>query len=87
MTRYFSLGMNLFLLILSCGPLFAQVRQNNDGEIARGKSALLVTAASSRDQVRFASFGLVRRMRLEVVNQAGQAVFDSGYRDGCLLDW
>jgi hypothetical protein len=46
-----------------------------------------VTAAAGSEQIRFAALGLAARIRLEVLNQGGESVYDSDFRKGSLLDW
>jgi hypothetical protein len=58
-----------------------------DRQRTAGDSPQQVTASVINDQVRFAAFGTMQRMRLEVFDQFGQMLFDSDTRDGNLLDW
>jgi hypothetical protein len=65
----------------------AQGRVLHDGEANYSSNSLWVTATAAEDHILFASLGLTHRMRLEVLNQAGEIVFDSRFQDGNLLDW
>jgi hypothetical protein len=47
----------------------------------------MVTATAKGQQVRFASLGEVRQIRLEVFDASGQKVFDSSFISGNLYDW
>lgn len=50
-------------------------------------STQTVTAFVLSDGVRFAAFGAATEIRLEVYASIGERVFDSGFRNGTLLDW
>ena len=50
-------------------------------------SAPTVTAASWAEAVRFSAPSNITHVRLEVYSSAGEKVFDSGNRDGNVLDW
>src|SRR5438876_2382882 len=50
-------------------------------------SSAIVTAASSGNVVRVSAPRNITHIRLEVFSAAGEKVFDSGNRDGNLLDW
>src|SRR5512135_3226913 len=50
-------------------------------------TAVWVAATAAKDHLRFASLGIAQRMRLQILSQAGDLVFDSDFRDGNLLDW
>jgi len=74
----------LFCAIVSAGPLLAQERgiwQSNT------LTTPLITAVASREQVRFSALALAQRMRLEVLSQSGELLYDSGFRPGNLLEW
>ena len=76
-------------LILAVGTL-AVGAQSQAQPLPEGYSnsiSLWVTASAGKEQVRFASLGIVQRMRLEVLNQVGDIVYDSDFREGNLLDW
>ena len=51
------------------------------------RTAPVVTAAASTTGVRFTAPGTYVGMHLEVYDEAGAELFDSGYRLGNLLDW
>ncbi len=78
----------LSLLIAAVVPAHSQVRSQiaslDDGIRAGGP---LVTAGISRDQVRLTVLALTRQIRLEVLSQTGEPVFDSDFRPGNRLEW
>ncbi|HYK89711.1 MAG TPA: hypothetical protein VE398_13120, partial [Acidobacteriota bacterium] len=77
------------LLFLTVGMTTVRA-QNQEQAVAQlpvNISSGQVTAAAGNETVRFSSLGLVRRMRLEVVNQVGARVFDSDFREGTFIDW
>jgi hypothetical protein len=51
------------------------------------RSTPLVTATISTGQIRYLSIGEVKQSRLQVFSSDGIQIFDSGYRDGNLIDW
>ncbi len=77
-------------LLLSCVLPAAGFGQASDSHQipAQAESAqILVTANASFERVLFTSLSMVRGMRLEVMNLAGDRVFDSAFREGNLLEW
>src|SRR5712691_8619403 len=50
-------------------------------------SSPVVTAASSADHIRFTAPGNIVAIRLEVYTHSGDKVFDSGERNGNVIDW
>src|SRR5262245_16498711 len=46
-----------------------------------------VIAVVSGGQVRFSCLGEMIQMRLEVIGEAGEVLFDSGYKAGNVVDW
>ncbi len=75
-------------LALSAVLAVAQDRASRSGGGGDdGTASLLVTAAAREDQVRFTALGVGLKIRLEVLDAAGDQVFDSDFRDGNLLDW
>jgi len=79
----------LSFLVVALGAFIAnaQGRAQYVGEGDYNTTFLWVTATAGKDHIRFASLGIGQRMRLEILNQAGDRVFDSDFRDGNLLDW
>lgn len=78
-----------FLLLFTSHLGIGQVRNNSQAPSERHSDSnpLWVTATAGKEQVRFASIGIVGRMRLEILNQVGDRVYDSDFQDGSLLDW
>src|SRR5947208_1714070 len=73
---------SLLLALLLLGTIaFAQEQKS------AAPQAPMVTATAKGQQVRFASLGEVRQLRLEVFDGAGQKVFDSSFVSGNLYDW
>jgi len=64
-----------------------QQRTQRPGADDSGVAGPDVTAAAASERIRFAALGLAARIRLEVLNQGGDTVYDSEYRKGSLLDW
>jgi len=83
------LSFALSFLVVALGAFIAnaQGRAQYVGEGDYNTTSLWVTATAGKDHIRFASLGIGQRMRLEVLNQAGDRVFDSDFHDGSLLDW
>ncbi len=75
----------LSILFLSYGLVQAQTG-SRDAATSRS-FRVLVAAHSSQNNLRFTALGIARAIRLEVFNQAGDRVFDSGQKDGSILDW
>jgi hypothetical protein len=71
-------------LILSASSTPAQTEKSAE---SRTVSSPAVTASVNGGQVRFASAGQVLQIRLEIYNGAGEVTFDSGLRQGSVLDW
>jgi hypothetical protein len=65
----------------------AQVQNVSPTLPESGSSSPYVLASAGRDQVRFATLGTIQKMRLQVLNQAGDAVYDSQFSSGSILDW
>jgi hypothetical protein len=47
----------------------------------------LITAAASKDQVRFTALALTREMQVEILSTTGEPIFDSGRQPGNRLEW
>ena len=76
------------LIVLSAVSLHAQVaNRGRTSADTYGISNPLVTAVASKDQVRFTALALTRQIRLEVLSQTGEPVFDSGLQPGNRLEW
>src|SRR5687767_3938092 len=84
--KQLSLLLTLSLILLATG---AQAQSQN--EIlpeSKQPSAVAVTAANtSPDAIRIASPGQILSIKLEIYNANGELVFDSGLRQGSVLDW
>jgi len=80
------MGFCLVLLVLSTS-LSASGQTNNDSPARTQPSSVTVTASSFAEAVRLIGPGNVTHMRLEVYSPGGEKVFDSGTRDGNVLDW
>jgi hypothetical protein len=85
MLRYAALTLASILFVFSLN--FAQSQAPVQPSAESYSSTLWVTAKPGADRVRFASLGMIRGMRLEVLNPSGDRVFDSGSVEGSLLDW
>lgn len=70
-------------LFLSTG-LPAQEQRTN---LAGPKPSPVITAATTGPKVRFGSVGSVCQIRVLIIPATGDALFDSGWRDGNVLDW
>jgi hypothetical protein len=77
-TRWTTIGLLVFCLV---GIVQAQESQRTIAVTP------FVTATSTGSQLRFASLGEVRQMRIEVFDAVGQRVFDSSLHSGNLFDW
>jgi hypothetical protein len=72
-------------IILFANSTFAQ--ESATTTQAQPAPSLTVSAAVSDGGVRFAAPGQSLQMRLEIYNAGGELVFDSGARQGSILDW
>jgi len=79
------MGFTLLLLFLNSSPPASG--QTTDPLPRTQPSSATVTAASSNGIVRFSAPGNTTQIRLEVFSPTGEKVFDSGNRDGNVLDW
>ena len=71
-------------LILFASSTPAQTEKSAESQPV---SSPAVTASVNGNQVRFASTGQVLQIRLEIYSGAGELAFDSGLRQGGVLDW
>ncbi len=87
--RHHMLTPALSMLLMVVGTVIsgAQSDGQHADEGCYGTASPCVTATIGKDHIRFASLGTGHRMRLEIVNQAGDRVFDSDFHDGNLVDW
>lgn len=67
------------------GQVPAQVQPSIEAEFNPGQ--LWVTVGADKEQVRFTALGIVRGMRLEVLNQNGETIYSSELRAGSVIDW
>src|ERR1044071_740715 len=72
-------------LILLANAALAQTEKAAESQSSPSSSA--VTASVNGAQVRFASAGQVLQIRLEIYSSTGEVAFDSGMRQGNVLDW
>jgi hypothetical protein len=78
------------LLIILSSILFANTALAQNATVAQSQqsSSPAVTASvSAAGSVRFASPAQVTQIRLEIYNAAGTLVYDSGMRQGSIIDW
>ena len=89
MLRKLSTAIALSFVAIVFGAVIssAQSRIQYPGEGKYTGASLWVTATAGTDHILFASLGIGKRMRLEILSQTGDRVFDSEFRDGNLLDW
>jgi hypothetical protein len=80
------IGFVLVMLIFNLS-LSAKGQTTSDSLPRTQSTSTTVTAASSSGAVRFSAPGNNTRIRLEVYSPTGEKVFDSGNRDGNVLDW
>src|SRR5437016_13620021 len=81
--RLFIITLSIVLAWSFGAPLlFGQTVTSNSGS-----EPTPVTASVSDQHVRFAAFGLVARLQLEVYSDIGQRIFDTDLRGGNVLDW
>ncbi|HJR05969.1 MAG TPA: tail fiber domain-containing protein [Pyrinomonadaceae bacterium] len=72
-------------IILFANSTFAQ--ESAATTQAQSAPSLTVSASVADGGVRFAAPGQSLQMRLEIYNAGGELVFDSGARQGSILDW
>src|SRR5262245_38419317 len=73
-----------FLLVILC--LTTAYGQNNLAKTDQPE-AMIVTASSSGDHVRFTATSSVVQLRLEIYGSSGSKVFDSEFCGGNVIDW
>src|SRR6266699_3472421 len=73
----------LLLLWFSSGAALAQEEKPQP----TSTSAPIVTGALTGSTIRFTAPGSITTISLEIYSSAGERVFDSGMRDGNILDW
>ncbi len=85
--------MRLYCFVISqiflwASLIFAQAANRNsiprEGRIVGGP---LVTAAAAKDQVRLTALALTHDIRLQVLSQTGEQLYDSGFQPGNRLEW
>ena len=78
----------LFVMFVAL-PAASQVQSNSQSSVERTSNVgqFWVMATGGNDWVRFTTLGIVKQMRLEVINQTGGTVYDSDLRSGSLIDW
>jgi hypothetical protein len=76
----------LLLVVLIATPAFCQ-SQSALPSPTDSSGNPLVTAIAARDQVRFTVLALSQKIRLEVLSQTGEPLFDSGLQPGNRLEW
>ncbi len=78
----------LFLLIAVAVPASSQVRSRVDPSSDGVWSAKpLVAVTALKDQVRLTALALTQRIRLEVLSQTGETLYDSDFHPGNRLEW
>jgi hypothetical protein len=82
--RFIKLVIASLSLVLFANSALAQSENSNQNQQALTPA---VTASATAGNVRFASPEGVLQMRLEIYNAAGEIMFDSGMRQGSILDW
>ncbi|HEY0006761.1 MAG TPA: tail fiber domain-containing protein [Pyrinomonadaceae bacterium] len=83
-TRYYSLSL-ILLLTLFISP--AALAQSQGATQGAQSTTPAVTASVSSGGIRFTSPAPVMQMRLEIYNSAGNLIFNSGPRQGTIIDW
>jgi trimeric autotransporter adhesin len=76
----------VFLLSILCSPMFGQVAARRAPAVDT-ISEPLVTAQLGGDYIRFSAMTVGTRIRLEILSQAGDTLFDSSLQPGNLIDW
>jgi hypothetical protein len=76
----------LVVLFGLCTPIQGQVTAQLPDSTSM-ISSLLVTAQTARDHIRFAALTVGSRMRLEILSQTGDTLYDSNFRPGNLIEW
>ncbi len=75
----------MFLSMSLCAPIsLAQASQNEQGRNAVVQDVQIIIG---QEQIRFTSQKAVQEMQLQVFNQAGEQIFDSGVSYGPTVDW
>ncbi len=88
-SAFYAVGSSLFVLFLFSVALAQENRapiETPRERVAPASAGPLVTATATAGRVRFVSPGTVVQLRLEVFNEAGQKLFDTGLHGGNVLD-
>jgi len=80
-------GTRLLVLTLSLVLTSASVLAQDKPATATQSSQVAVTASVASNVVRVAAPSQVLQIRMEVLGNGGEVVFDSGLRQGNLIDW
>lgn len=79
----FRQGICLLLAFAISFPLAARQR----AAVQSPSEPLVITAAADGTKVRFSSTGDTCEIRVQILSQAGDSLFDSGWQNGNMLDW
>jgi hypothetical protein len=82
-----SVKRHIYSILASVILLVGAVSAQGVGGQTPARSEAVATASAEAQGVRFVSPSGARRVRLEVYTQAGERLFDSGFRAGSIADW
>ena len=86
-TRYNSVLTFAFAILMSISGLCQDQTRVQPFMEGGSFNPILVSAATSQDQVRFTALALAQRIRLEIMSQAGEPLYDSDFHAGNFLEW
>jgi hypothetical protein len=77
----------VFTMMLSMAGLSQAQSQAQVGKSVVSDNAVLVAATNAGNEVRFSALTIAKQIRLEVVSQSREIVYDSNYSPGNILEW
>jgi hypothetical protein len=77
----------ILILIVTVSLNAQNAERGRTPVVAYGVTGPIVTATESQNQLRFTALALAQKIRLEVLSQAGEPVFDSGFQPGNRFEW
>src|SRR5690242_13478091 len=86
MLRRLSFFSSTVLLLTLATSVPGQTRQSDPSGIDKFQSRRVIASASEKS-IRFSFLGELIQMRLEVIGSSGESMYDSGFKQGNVIDW
>src|SRR5690242_20331399 len=78
--------LSMVLLLTLSTTLLGQTGQSDLSGVDKLQSRRVIASASEKS-IRFSVLGELIQMRLEVIGSSGETMFDSGVKQGNVIDW